>query len=477
MKVSIIIPAYNASATLASTLYSVLAQSHEEWEAIIVDDGSQDDTAKIAKEFAARDRRIRMVSRSNGGEGAARNTGITAAQYDWLLFLDSDDWILPNYLARMTQALCANPALDAVHCKAVRVASDGTQVGDSYEPPEGDLFPVLARRAAFNVHACLVKKSIVQAVGGFDEQLERLPDWDLWQRVARTGAMFGAVREVLAYYRMCPHSVSLDAAQVLQDGLRVLKQGHAPDPRVPHPAPAHAQGLPPEGVHREEFYFLSWCAGLVIGSGGDARSLLVQVGEDHFPELYPDAVAECLFRAAPLPTCLPPQGWEQLWPRVHQSIKVFLNALEVQSQAEGLAARALSALKQMIRTHAPSIRLFFEEYESELAAKASQITELEQALRREREEQARRLAEVQQFAELEQQRVLAEVGQVQRRLGMLEASLRQLDQDRSAWQQRAEQAEEAWRGLAGHWLVRLGRGVKSLWDSGHGRSAEESLRR
>lgn len=354
MYVSIIIPAYNAAKTIADTLNSLLAQTSAHWEAVVVNDGSSDATAAIVSDFAARDARFRLYTQPNAGEAGARNVGIGLARYDWLLFLDADDWIAPHYLERMTTELQTNPHLDAVHCGYARVAADGTQVVENYQPPTGDMFPVLARRAAFPVHACIVRKALVEEVGRFDPSLRTSPDWDLWQRIARIGAYFGAVREVLAFYRMTPSSASLNAYQLFTDDLRVLRQGHAPDARVRNPKPEHENGAPPEQVQTQEFYLLAWCGGLLLGARQDARPLLEMVGEDHFPELYPEAIAQCIFEAATLPSCQPPQFWEKLWPEIQQNIEDFLDALEQRSQAPDLAQQASVALKVMILKHSPS---------------------------------------------------------------------------------------------------------------------------
>ena len=125
--VSVIMPAYNAAATISESLECLLSQTSPDWEAIVVDDGSTDRTKAIADSFAARDGRIRVITRCNGGEGAARNHGIANARYPWLLFLDADDWIAPSHLEILTAELRANPALDAVHCGWARVARDGTR--------------------------------------------------------------------------------------------------------------------------------------------------------------------------------------------------------------------------------------------------------------------------------------------------------------------------------------------------------------
>lgn len=378
MNVSVIIPAYNAAETIADTLESLLAQTHSNWEAIVVDDGSTDETAEVTKKFAERDARIRMIKQPNGGEGAARNAGIAQARYDWLLFLDADDWILPLHLERLTYKLVSNPELDAVHCLSARVACDRTLVCDKYEPPEGDMFSTLARRAAFPIHACIVRKSLAEAVGSFDTSLRTSPDWDLWQRIARTGARFGAVREVLAFYRMRPNSASLEACQLFNDGLCILRRGHSPDPRVKNPHPDHANGLPREQIRTQEFYLLSWCAGLLLGRGKDARPLFEIVKEDNYPELYPDAVAQCIFESATLPICRPSYAWEELWPSIRQHIENFFVALEKQSMAPELAHRAITALKKMILKHSASWRPIIEEHEQTIEKQKACIEELEQ---------------------------------------------------------------------------------------------------
>ena len=253
----------------------------------------------------------------------------------------------------MTGELAAHPELDAVHCGYARVARDGTLVVEKYQPPAGDMFATLAQRAAFPVHTCLVRRSLVEEVGRFDTSFKRSPDWDLWQRIARTGARFGAIREVLAFYRMQPNSASLDAGRLLHDGLRVLKRGHTADPRVRAPHPLHAHGLPPEGIHAQQYYLLSWCAGLELGSGGDARPLLDAVERGIRVDLYPDAIAQCIFESAPLSSCQPPSAWESLWPAMESRIQEFLSALEAHAGTPELATRASTQLKKMVLTASP----------------------------------------------------------------------------------------------------------------------------
>ena len=125
-----------------------------------------------------------------------------------------------------------------------RVAPDGTRMEETYGPDAEDLFPVFACRCAFSVHACIVRRSIVEDVGGFDTSLRTCEDWDLWQSIARAGARLVALREVLALYRMRPRSASSDGFQLLADGLRVITQGHSPDSGLDeHSTPGHEARL------------------------------------------------------------------------------------------------------------------------------------------------------------------------------------------------------------------------------------------
>ena len=347
-RVSIVTPAYNAAGTIEKALQSVLAQTYPHWEQVVVDDGSGDETGNVVASFFSRDSRIRMIHQSQGGEAAARNAGLKKAQYEWLLFLDADDWIASTYLEHMTNLLMLDASTDAVICRVARVALDGTVVIEEDNLPEGDLFPILARYPPFHVHACVVRKSIVDEVGGFDTSLERCPDWDLWQRVARSGARFAALDEVLAYYRMSPNGVSLDAEKMLRDSLIILRRGHAPDARVRSPSPRYANGMPAEQIVTQEFYLLSWCAGLLLGAGRDARPLLEMVKGDRYPELWPPSVAHCILEAAPLPACKAPHEWQNLVPVLMKHLDEFLSALEKQTHAPDLTRRTRDEILKKI---------------------------------------------------------------------------------------------------------------------------------
>jgi len=348
-RVSVIVPAHNAAGTIFETLESLLAQTYDGWEAVVVDDGSADGTAAVASGFAERDARIRCVSKKQGGVSAARNAGVELAHFDWLLFLDADDWLLPSHLERMVRVLESIAGFDAVFCAAARVTPDGHRINEDFYDEPGDMFHLFARHAIFPIHACVVRKSIVESVGGFDSSLRTCEEWDLWQRIARTGARFGVVREVLALYRMRQESASMDAFQMLRDGLRVINQGHSADPCGSSSDPGHKDRIIEGNVVSTRLSYACWPAGLVLGRGEDARHLLELLGDDRDPQLDPYIVAQAIFKAALISTGLVPARWGDLWTRIEGRIDEFLRALEDQTEVPELATRTRIALKEISR--------------------------------------------------------------------------------------------------------------------------------
>ena len=107
-KVSIIVPVYNAEKYLERCVESILAQSHENWEAILVNDGSSDSSLDILKSYAEKDSRFRVLDKANGGASSARNMGIEALQTDYFCFVDADDSIHPDFLKKTLKAAIVN---------------------------------------------------------------------------------------------------------------------------------------------------------------------------------------------------------------------------------------------------------------------------------------------------------------------------------------------------------------------------------
>lgn len=175
--VSVIIPAYNAAATIGRAVESVLAQTCPAREIFVVDDGSADDTAAIAARYPPP---VRVLRQSNGGPGAARNLGARHAQAEWLGLLDADDYWLPHKL-EAELPYTADPKVAVVH-------SDATS-GRNYVPPAHAGFDALWKHNFVWTSATLIRRSAFEAAGGFDEDraLICVEDYNLWLRLGHAG--------------------------------------------------------------------------------------------------------------------------------------------------------------------------------------------------------------------------------------------------------------------------------------------------
>jgi glycosyltransferase involved in cell wall biosynthesis len=344
--VSVIIAANNAAATLGQTLDSLLSQTSFDWEAIVIDDGSTDATANIARAYASRTNQIRVVSQPKSGVGSARNSGIALARGAWLLFLDADDWIAPTAIEQYLGA--ATPEFDLIVADWVRVTADGSEIRDPFRLDPAQLFDTLARHCPFAIHACLVRASLVAQSGGFEPSFAVGSDWDFWQRVARAGARVRLMDETLAFYRVRPNSTAVNVDKLLEHGLQIIRVGHGSDPRVAHPSPALASGAPGERLASALLNFISWPAGMLIGQGKDATPLPAKVGDATDPTLSPSAVAYSIYLAALLPASLGEISWASLWSSVERRVDAYLAALEQQSQAPDLARQSKRELERLV---------------------------------------------------------------------------------------------------------------------------------
>ena len=132
MVISIITPVYKVEAYLPRCVDSILNQSFQDFELILVDDGSPDQSGMICDRFAEEDNRIRVIHQVNGGAAAARNTGLDAASGEWITFVDSDDWVHPDYLRLLFETACLNDT-DVSVCKYQTVSeqSDEFAIGEA----------------------------------------------------------------------------------------------------------------------------------------------------------------------------------------------------------------------------------------------------------------------------------------------------------------------------------------------------------
>ncbi|MEM8859810.1 MAG: glycosyltransferase [Chloroflexota bacterium] len=348
MYVSVIVPMYNAEDTIQVTLDSLLEQTYLKWEAVLVDDGSKDQTLNIAKEYAASDSRFVVVSQENGGVCSARNTGIEAANHNWILYLDADDWIVPEYLEIMTKELMADQSFDAAYCGWAFITPDGHEVFKEMPTVNGDLYKMHAEGCPYAIHSFVIKKEAIQQAGGYDPSLTVCEDWDLWQRVSRLGTQFKAVKLMLAPYRMRASSASMDGRRILSDGIRVLRQGYTEDLRMANQITAHPNGIGAKDADSQEFYLMCSAAGLVIGRNEDARFLIDELDHEECSMLDPYSTAFCVIQSAMLSACYPLTDWEQAWRERSENARLFFEALESRTGVEGLADQAQKAAGELV---------------------------------------------------------------------------------------------------------------------------------
>lgn len=216
--VSVIMPAYNAEKYIAESIRSVLAQTYSGWELIVVDDGSSDGTGGVAREFVARDSRIKYIFQENGRLGKARNTGLKNARGELIAFLDSDDLWIETKLEAQMRAMGENDA-DVVFSDCYifhneNTADERTRFGSFSGKFSGrEILDLLMYQNRIPVLTVLLKRASLDRVGGFEEgkPYHGLEDYDLWLKLARAGFVFYGISDALARYRK--HAAAMSAVQ------------------------------------------------------------------------------------------------------------------------------------------------------------------------------------------------------------------------------------------------------------------------
>jgi glycosyltransferase involved in cell wall biosynthesis len=202
MKVSVIIPTYNSHGLLAETLLSVAAQTFPNWECIVVDDESTDNTRAVVEGFVARDGRFRYVWQKNAERCEARNHGLRLAQGEYVAFLDHDDLWEPSFLEETVAYLEAHPEAGLVFAYGRSFAAGGRNLEEISlpEPENPDIFGQIIRYCIFTPTNTLMRRAAVESVGGFRPQWVLAEDYDLWLRFGRRYPMH-VLKRFLARYR------------------------------------------------------------------------------------------------------------------------------------------------------------------------------------------------------------------------------------------------------------------------------------
>lgn len=220
LRVSVLIPCYNAEAFIGQAIESALSQSLPPDEIVVVDDGSNDGSVRAAAAFGER---VRVISRAHEGVGAARNAALAAAQGDLVAWLDADDVWEPGKLAAQV------PRFEDSHIGLVY--GQIRRLGAHKQGPpwpttllEGDIFEQLyLRRNFISCSSVILRRQALIDAGGFDGSVAPAEDIDAWLRVAAQWRV-AAVPRVLCRYRIHPQQISGDHAYVIRRGLRVREK-------------------------------------------------------------------------------------------------------------------------------------------------------------------------------------------------------------------------------------------------------------
>ena len=205
-KVSIIIPCYNQAKYLPETLDSVLAQSFKDWECLIIDDGSIDNTEEIARIYCKKDDRFKYIKQENQGPSVARNNGIRNSAGEFILPLDSDDLISKDYLSEAMRVFAENPKIKLVYCEAEFF---GEKKGE-WDLPEYSYERLLFENMIFC--SAFYRRSDYDNTDGYNENMKYgFEDWDFWLSFLRRDDAVYRISNTFFHYRIKKDSRDVEA--------------------------------------------------------------------------------------------------------------------------------------------------------------------------------------------------------------------------------------------------------------------------
>ncbi|MBD1918184.1 MULTISPECIES: glycosyltransferase [Cyanophyceae] len=238
-KISVIIPCFKQAHYLGDAISSVLTQSYKNFEIIVVDDGSPDNTQEVASLYSTN-----YIYQENQGLSGARNTGLQESKGEYLVFLDADDRLTPNALEDGLNCFRSHPhcAFVSGHHRYINI--DGSLLNEHPpEPIDGDYYMALLRRNYIGMHATVMyQRSVFDVVGGFDTSLKSCEDYDLYLRIVSRFPVYRH-HNVTAEYRWHDSNMTHNSSRMLNAGLTVLRSQWPQIQKTPHYVRAYCAGL------------------------------------------------------------------------------------------------------------------------------------------------------------------------------------------------------------------------------------------
>ena len=343
--VTVVVPVHDGAATIEETLRSLQQQTCARWRAIVVDDGSRDETASVVQRLAASDPRIEYRYQTARGVSAARNSGLGAARSEWVMFLDADDWIAADFLEHMLAAVRAQPHADAAFCGSRRVLPDGSLLAEL--PGEEMTYPrallddpvrTLAESCPLAIHSVIARRKACIDAGEFDTALTTSEDWDFWLRLSRTGARWVGVPLPLAFYRQRAAPAGERLERIVRDAHKVITAARRPDQRVRRPHASFIAGVSDSDLAQRLAGVTLYFIGVAAGEACEVRHLFATLAawpdlghESQMREAVRDVEAG-LAVGARLPHSKLAAAWQRFWPRISE-IRELIGARSARSDA------------------------------------------------------------------------------------------------------------------------------------------------
>lgn len=223
---SVLLPAFNGEAVLSDALDSLIGQTRTDWEAVVVDDGSTDSTAEVARSYAARDERITVIVKPNGGTSSARNTAGRVASGRYFALLDQDDYYLPSFFERIGVFIEAHEGYDIYSCDALYCSDDGQLVKRPQSPEGITVYTIEDLVEGCCIHPQAVfRREVFETLGGFDEDpLCWTEDYDFWLRALCLGFRHIYDPEPLAVYRWSASQKTSSAVRCVESDAYILRK-------------------------------------------------------------------------------------------------------------------------------------------------------------------------------------------------------------------------------------------------------------
>lgn len=216
--VSIIIPCHNQGHFISQAIESALAQTYQNIEVVVVNDGSTDNTRKVMESYGEQ---IQYIEKENGGPSSARNSGVLGSSGEWLQFLDADDIITSNKIEK--QALGGLPSyVGCVYSGWRDVHVCGEIMASCFPKVPSDFVKAFLTGNMLTPSAILIRRTAFESAGGFDEGLKGFEDWDLWFRIALDGWRFVSVDGIYTIHRIHENNLSGNSESMLEQSLLLL---------------------------------------------------------------------------------------------------------------------------------------------------------------------------------------------------------------------------------------------------------------